>query len=171
MAMEKADKIWYNGEFVNWDDAKIHVLSHALHYGTSFFEGARCYKTVRGSACFRLKDHIKRLYNSMKIYRTEPTYTIEEMIDAVIATIHENHLEACYIRPIIFRGYGELGVGVFKRYRKRLLDLVVSMSTDRIIDHLQYGIFYILGLDVRLRQCEIFQRIENPFKIDVWPDV
>ena len=110
MAMQKADKIWYNGEFVNWDEAKIHVLSHALHYGTSFFEGARCYKTVKGPACFRLNDHIKRLYDSMKIYRTEPDYTIEEIIEAVLATIRENKLEECYIRPIIFRGYGELGV-------------------------------------------------------------
>ena len=110
MAMQKADKIWYNGEFVNWDEAKIHVLSHALHYGTSFFEGARCYKTVKGPACFRLKDHLKRLYNSMKIYRTEPKYTIEEMTDAVLNTIRKNKLEECYIRPIVFRGYGELGV-------------------------------------------------------------
>jgi len=110
MAMQKADKIWFNGEFVNWEDAKIHVLSHALHYGTSFFEGARCYKTVKGPACFRLKDHIKRLYDSMKIYRTKPEYTIEEMIEAVLATIRENKLEECYIRPIVFRGYGELGV-------------------------------------------------------------
>ncbi len=110
MTMQKADKIWFNGEFVNWEDAKIHVLSHALHYGTSFFEGARCYKTVKGPACFRLKDHIKRLFDSMKIYRTEPDYTIEEIIEAVLATIRENKLEECYIRPIIFRGYGELGV-------------------------------------------------------------
>ena len=110
MAMQKADKIWYNGEFVNWDEAKIHVLSHALHYGTSFFEGARCYKTVNGPACFRLKDHLRRLYNSMKIYRTEPKYNIEEMTDAVLDTIRENKLEECYIRPIVFRGYGELGI-------------------------------------------------------------
>ncbi len=110
MAMQKADKIWYNGEFVNWDEAKIHVLSHALHYGTSFFEGARCYKTINGPACFRLKDHLRRLHNSMKIYRTEPKYNIEEMTDAVLDTIRENKLEECYIRPIVFRGYGELGV-------------------------------------------------------------
>ena len=110
MAMQKADKIWYNGEFVNWDEAKIHVLSHALHYGTSFFEGARCYKTINGPACFRLKDHLRRLHNSMKIYRNEPKYNIEEMTDAVLDTIRENKLEECYIRPIVFRGYGELGV-------------------------------------------------------------
>jgi branched-chain amino acid aminotransferase len=110
MAMVKAEKIWFNGTLVNWEDAKIHVLSHALHYGTSFFEGARCYKTVKGSACFRLPEHIRRLHDSLKIYRTSPVYSIQELIDAVKVTIKANHLEACYIRPIIFRGYGELGV-------------------------------------------------------------
>jgi branched-chain amino acid aminotransferase len=110
MAMVKAEKIWYNGEFINWEDAKIHVLSHALHYGTSFFEGARCYKTVKGPACFRLEDHIKRLFASMKIYRTEPKYSMTEMINATLETIRINKLQECYIRPIIFRGYGELGV-------------------------------------------------------------
>ena len=110
MAMVKADKIWFNGEFVNWEDAKIHVLSHALHYGTSFFEGARCYKTVHGSACFRIHDHMRRLIDSMKIYRTESPYSIEELVEATLETIRVNRLESCYIRPIVFRGYGELGV-------------------------------------------------------------
>ena len=108
--MVKAEKIWFNGKFVNWDDAKIHVLSHALHYGTSFFEGARCYKTVKGPACFRIKDHVRRLFDSMKIYRTEPPYTIDEFIGFIVETIKVNKLQECYIRPIIFRGYGELGV-------------------------------------------------------------
>jgi branched-chain amino acid aminotransferase len=110
MAMTTADKIWFNGELVNWDDAKIHVLSHALHYGTSFFEGARCYKTEKGPACFRLKEHLARLHDSMKIYRTKPEYTVEQMTDAVLETIRANKLEECYIRPIVYRGYGELGV-------------------------------------------------------------
>lgn len=110
MAMVKADKIWFNGELINWDDAKIHVLSHALHYGSSFFEGIRCYKTEKGPACFRLKDHLLRLNDSMKIYRTEPVYTLEEMTDAVLETIRANNFEECYIRPITYRGYGELGV-------------------------------------------------------------
>jgi branched-chain amino acid aminotransferase len=110
MAMVKAEKIWFNGDLVNWEDAKIHVLSHALHYGTSFFEGARCYKTVKGSACFRIYDHIRRLHDSMKIYRTPPPYSIQALVDAVMDTIRANRLDACYIRPIIFRGYGELGV-------------------------------------------------------------
>ena len=110
MPMIKAEKIWYNGDFVDWDDAKTHVLSHALHYGTSFFEGARCYKTVKGPACFRIRDHVKRLFDSMKIYRTEPPLIMDEFIHAILQTIRINNLSECYIRPIIFRGYGELGV-------------------------------------------------------------
>jgi len=110
MSMIKAEKIWFNGVLVNWEDAKIHVLSHVVHYGTSFFEGARCYKTKKGSACFRLPEHIRRLHDSMKIYRSTPPYSEKEMEKAVLETIKANRLEACYIRPIIFRGYGELGV-------------------------------------------------------------
>ena len=110
MAMEKAEKIWCNGEFVDWDDAKIHVLSHVVHYGTSFFEGARCYKTVKGAACFRIRDHMRRLVDSMKIYRTVTPYTIDELVEATVETIRINNLESCYIRPVVFRGYGELGV-------------------------------------------------------------
>ena len=110
MPMVTAEKIWLNGEFVAWEDAKIHVLSHALHYGTSFFEGARCYKTNKGPACFRIREHVRRLIDSMKIYRTESPYSIDELIDAILETIRVNKLEECYIRPIVFRGYGELGV-------------------------------------------------------------
>jgi len=113
MAMQKADKIWYNGEFVDWEDAKIHVLSHALHYGTSFFEGMRCYKTLKGSACFRIEEHMKRLIASMKIYRTKSPYTLDELVDATFETIRINKLDSCYIRPIVFRGYGELGVNPY----------------------------------------------------------
>ncbi len=110
MPMVKAEKIWYNGDFVPWDEARIHVLSHALHYGTSFFEGARCYKTNRGPACFRIHEHARRLIDSMKVYRTESPYTAGEFVDAILETIRVNGLEECYIRPIVFRGYGELGV-------------------------------------------------------------
>jgi branched-chain amino acid aminotransferase len=110
MAMIKAEKIWFNGTLVNWEDAKIHVLSHVVHYGTSFFEGARCYKTTKGPACFRIREHMRRLHDSMKIYRTTPPYSIDELVKAVMETIRANRLEECYIRPIVFRGYGELGV-------------------------------------------------------------
>jgi len=110
MPMAKTDKIWFNGTLVDWDDAKIHVLSHALHYGTSFFEGARCYKTKRGPACFRIHDHVRRLVESMKIFRTQSPYTIDELVGFINDTIRANRIDECYIRPIVFRGYGELGV-------------------------------------------------------------
>jgi branched-chain amino acid aminotransferase len=110
MAMQKAAKIWFNGTFVPWEEANVHVLSHAIHYGTSFFEGMRCYETEKGSAVFRLDDHLRRLLDSMKIYRTESPYTIAQLHDATLETIRVNGIKSCYIRPIMFRGYGELGV-------------------------------------------------------------
>jgi branched-chain amino acid aminotransferase len=108
--MPKSNIIWSNGENLPWDDAKIHVLSHVVHYGSSVFEGIRCYDTKRGPAVFRLEDHIKRLYDSAKIYRMEIPYPQQEFMDAVLATIRANDLKSCYIRPIVFRGYGSLGV-------------------------------------------------------------
>jgi branched-chain amino acid aminotransferase len=108
--MSKTNKIWFNGEFVNWDDAKIHVLSHVVHYGSSIFEGMRCYDTKEGPACFRLKDHVNRLFDSAKIYRMPIPYAREELTKAILETIRVNKLKSCYIRPIVFRGYGELGV-------------------------------------------------------------
>jgi len=110
MPMVTAEKIWVDGEFVPWEDAKIHVLSHALHYGSSFFEGARCYKTKGGPACFRIFEHMRRLIDSMKVYRTESPYSVNELVEAILETIRVNGLDECYIRPIVFRGYGELGV-------------------------------------------------------------
>ncbi|MCX7877851.1 MAG: branched-chain amino acid transaminase [Ignavibacteria bacterium] len=102
--------MWMNGKFVNWDDAKIHVLSHVIHYGSSFFEGIRCYKTARGSAIFRLDEHVKRLIFSARVFRAEIPYSYEEICEAIIDTIKENGLEACYIRPIAYRGYDDLNV-------------------------------------------------------------
>jgi branched-chain amino acid aminotransferase len=110
MPLPKCDKIWFNGELVDWDDAKIHVLSHVVHYGSSIFEGIRCYKTERGSAVFRLGEHVSRLFDSAKIYRMEIPYTHEEVSEAILETIRVNKLEACYIRPVVFRGYETLGV-------------------------------------------------------------
>lgn len=110
MAFEKVDKIWMNGEFVNWDDAKIHVLSHVVHYGSSLFEGLRCYKTKKGSAIFRLQEHTKRLFNSCKIYRMEIPYTVEQLNEAQLELIRLNKLEDCYVRPVVYRGYNSLGV-------------------------------------------------------------
>ncbi len=110
MAMKKVDKIWMNGKLVNWDDARIHVLSHVVHYGSSWFEGIRCYETGKGSAIFRLDRHTRRLFDSAKIYRTTIPYTEEEIDRAILETIRANKMRACYIRPIVYRGYGDVGV-------------------------------------------------------------
>ena len=99
-----------DGKLVDWDDAKIHVLSHVVHYGSSVFEGLRCYATPRGSACFRLRDHLKRLEMSAKIYRMDLPYSVDELAEAAKELIRVNGLKACYVRPCVFRGYGQMGV-------------------------------------------------------------
>ena len=113
MGFKKADKIWMNGEFVNWDDAKIHILSHVVHYGSSVFEGIRCYNTKRGPAVFRLPEHTRRLFDSAKIYRMDIPYTRDEISGAILETIKVNNLKECYIRPLVYRGYDSLGVNPF----------------------------------------------------------
>jgi branched-chain amino acid aminotransferase len=110
MSFPKSDTIWMNGTLVPWDDAKIHVGSHVIHYGSAVFEGVRCYKTPEGPAVFRLDSHTERLFNSAKIYRMEMPYSVDEFNHAVCDTIAANRLNACYIRPIVYRGYGQLGV-------------------------------------------------------------
>ncbi len=109
-AIKEAKYIWMNGEFVPWKEAKVHVLTHALHYGSAVFEGVRCYETRRGPAIFRWKEHLDRLYASAKIYRMEIPYTREQLTQATLELIRKNELRACYIRPIVFRGYGDIGV-------------------------------------------------------------
>lgn len=106
-------KIWMNGTFVDWADANIHIASHVVHYGSGVFEGARCYDTPKGAACFRLADHIRRLYDSAKIYRMEHTLTQAELQNVVLDTIRVNEYQACYIRPLMYRGYQSLGVNPF----------------------------------------------------------
>ncbi|NTV64668.1 MAG: branched-chain amino acid transaminase [Oscillochloris sp.] len=110
MPIAKMDYIWFNGELVEWDKATIHVLSHVVHYGTSFFEGVRCYDTPKGTAIFRLTPHIRRLIDSARIYRTEVPYSQEQLVAAVKQTVRANKLRAGYIRPVVYRGYGEIGV-------------------------------------------------------------
>jgi branched-chain amino acid aminotransferase len=110
MSFPKSDLIWMNGKLVPWDDAKIHVGAHVVHYGSAVFEGIRCYRTPKGSAVFRLDAHTERLYGSAKIYRMEPSLPRAAFDQAVLDTIAANKLEACYVRPIFFRGYGQLGV-------------------------------------------------------------
>jgi branched-chain amino acid aminotransferase len=110
MALQKTEKIWHNGEFVDWDDANLHVLSHVIHYGSSVFEGIRCYRTPGGGAIFRLQDHVRRLLNSARIYRMEMPYSQEALAAATLETMRTNGLEEGYIRPLILRGYGSMGV-------------------------------------------------------------
>lgn len=102
-----APKVWKNGEIIDWDDARIHVMSHVVNYGSSVFEGIRCYKTSKGSAVFRLTEHIQRLVNSAKIYRMDSPFTREQFIDATVELVRQSGLDSCYIRPIIFRGLNE----------------------------------------------------------------
>lgn len=110
MALQTVEKIWMDGELVNWEDAKIHVLTHALHYGSGVFEGIRAYETNDGPAVFRLTDHIKRLFNSAKVYRMEIPFSVEELVEATKETVRVNKVKSCYIRPIVFRGYGGMGL-------------------------------------------------------------
>jgi len=108
--MKTTKKIWLNGNFVNWEDAQIHILTHTLHYGSGIFEGIRAYKTERGSAVFRLKDHIKRLFYSAKILEMKIPFSLNEIQQAILKLIKINKIEECYIRPISFFGYGKMGL-------------------------------------------------------------
>ena len=110
MKIPKSEKIWHNGRLIPWDDAKIHVLSHVVNYGSSLFEGIRCYELPSGPAIFRLADHMQRLINSAKIYRMSLPYSRQELESAAVELVRENGLRHCYIRPIALRGYGEIGV-------------------------------------------------------------
>ena len=108
--MEQADLIWHNGELVAWEDAKVHVLTHGLHYGTGVFEGERAYETPRGTAIFRHQDHLDRLFKSAELYYMPIPYTLEELRAATHELIAANELRECYIRPIVYRGYGQMGL-------------------------------------------------------------
>jgi len=103
-------KIWYDGKFVDWNNATTHVLSHVIHYGSSVFESMRCYKTKEGSAIFRVADHVDRLFDSAKIYRMPLPFSPDELCQAILETVRVNKLEECYVRPFAFRGYGNMGV-------------------------------------------------------------
>lgn len=110
MGINNGKWVWKDGEFVEWENANIHVMSHVVHYASSVFEGLRAYDTHMGPAVFRLIDHMERLKNSGKMYRMEPEYTTQELCDAVIETIRKNEMGACYVRPFAFRGFGTFGV-------------------------------------------------------------
>ena len=113
MSFENVKKVWMNGKLVDFADAKISIFTHALHYGSGVFEGERCYDTARGSAIFRLDEHLDRLFWSAKIYRMEVPYSHEQLRDATLETIRANGFGACYIRPLVYRGFGSLGVNPF----------------------------------------------------------
>jgi branched-chain amino acid aminotransferase len=108
--VEQADLIWQNGELVAWEDAKVHVLTHGLHYGTGVFEGERAYDTEHGTAIFRHRDHLERLFKSAELYYMPIPYTLEELRTATHELISANELRECYVRPIVFRGYGQMGL-------------------------------------------------------------
>ena len=110
MSFPKTQKIWHNGKFIDWDDAKIHVLSHVVSYGSAVFEGIRCYATAQGPAIFRNRDHMQRLINSAHIYRMETGFSVDELAEANLELIRINKVPSCYLRPIVLRGYGTGGV-------------------------------------------------------------
>jgi branched-chain amino acid aminotransferase len=108
--LKPTEKIWHNGSFIEWNDAKIHILSHVVSYASAVFEGIRCYNTSAGPRIFRLRDHVRRLVDSAKIYRMEIPYSIDVLSEAMVDLVRVNKLDSCYIRPIAMRGYGEMGV-------------------------------------------------------------
>jgi branched-chain amino acid aminotransferase len=113
MPFKEAPYIWMDGKFVKWKNAKIHILSHVIHYGSAVFEGMRAYKTSKGTAIFRLKEHVDRLFNSAKIYRMKIPFSKKKINEAILETIRRNKHKACYIRPVVYRGYNQLGVDPF----------------------------------------------------------
>ncbi len=114
MPIQKTEKVWHNGKFINWDDATIHVMSHVVHYGSSVFEGIRCYAPPSGPAIFRATEHIQRLVDSARIYRTDIPFTRDELIAAMLELVKRNGVWPCYVRPVVLRGYGDVGVNPLK---------------------------------------------------------
>ena len=110
MAFEKAEKIWMNGNLVDWDDATVHVLTHTLHYGNGVFEGIRAYETDKGPAVFQLRPHIERLFQSAKILFIDIPWTVDQLVEGVLDTVRVNEFSSCYIRPLVYLGYGEMGL-------------------------------------------------------------
>jgi branched-chain amino acid aminotransferase len=141
MAIEATEKIWMNGELVDWADAKIHILTHTLHYGTGVFEGIRAYETPDGPAIFRLTDHINRLFNSARILMMEIPYTPEELVQACKDTVRSTGLPSCYVRPIAYYGYGEMGLNT------------IPCSVDVAIACWPWGAY--LGEEARRKGCRM----------------
>lgn len=110
MPIQPVDKIWMDGKLVDWEDATVHVLTHALHYGTGVFEGIRAYETPKGPGIFRLTDHMKRLFRSAQVYMIDIPFSLDELVEASKDTVRASDLKACYVRPIVYRGFGEMGL-------------------------------------------------------------
>ena len=114
MPIQPTEKIWHNGKWINWDDAKIHVLAHVVSYGSAVFEGIRCYETTQGPAIFRLREHMQRLINSARIYRMELPFSVDEFSNTACELVRFNKMNSCYVKPIVLRGYGDVGVNPLK---------------------------------------------------------
>ena len=114
MPIQPTEKIWHNGKWINWDDAKIHVLAHVVSYGSAVFEGIRCYETTQGPAIFRLREHMQRLINSARIYRMELPFSVDEFSNTACELVRINKMNSCYVKPIVLRGYGDVGVNPLK---------------------------------------------------------
>jgi branched-chain amino acid aminotransferase len=136
MAIQKTEKIWHNGKFIPWDEAKLHVMSHVVNYGSSVFEGVRCYDLPAGPAIFRANEHIQRLLDSAKIYRIDVDFGRDDLVAAMVELVKNNGVWPCYLRPIILRGYGEAGVNPF------------NSPTEVYIANYPWGKY--LGTDVEL---------------------
>src|SRR5215813_3914426 len=122
MAIQPTEKIWHNGNWINWDDATLHVLSHVVSYGSAVFEGIRCYETKQGPAIFRLREHMQRLVNSARIYRMELPYSVDNFCGVATELVRTNKLNSCYVKPIVLRGYGDAGVNSLNS----LIDLYIT---------------------------------------------
>ncbi len=114
MALDYFEKVWHNGKFISWNEANVHVASHVVSYASCLFEGIRCYETAQGAAIFRLSEHVTRLVDSCKIYRMEAEFSHEQLRQAMIDLVRVNNVRSCYIRPIVFRGYGDVGVNALE---------------------------------------------------------
>src|ERR1700748_1713885 len=113
--LKPTEKIWHNGRLIAWNDATIHVLAHVVSYGSSVFEGIRCYATTAGPAIFRLREHTRRLLDSAKIYRMENIgYTADQLAEAMLEIVRVNHMDSCYVKPMVMRGFGDVGVNGMK---------------------------------------------------------
>ena len=147
--MNTADLIWLNGEFVAWEDAKVHVLTHALHYGTGVFEGIRAYETPQGTAIFRNQDHLDRLEKSAKLYYMELPFAKEQLREVTHELIVRNGFKSCYIRPLVWRGYGPMGLNPLAMFGSVALMLRHGLAMEKEAAALESAVDRALGDGLR----------------------